>query len=91
MSKSVLIVKTDPRVKANAQRVAKEMGLSLSAVINAQLIEFSKTREITFSAEPRYNPRYVKELLALSRDAKTGKNFSPKFSNMSDAIAWLES
>ena len=91
MNKSILIVKTDPAVKAAAQRVAKDIGLSLSAVINAQLIAFAKSREITFHAEPRLNPRYVKELLALKRDADKGKNLSPGFLNMNDAIAWLES
>ena len=91
MNKSVLVIKTDPVVKAAAQRVAKEIGLSLSTVVNAQLKAFAKSREITFHVEPKLNPRYVKELLALKRDADTGKNLSPGFASAKDAIDWLHS
>ncbi|MBI4118716.1 MAG: type II toxin-antitoxin system RelB/DinJ family antitoxin, partial [Parcubacteria group bacterium] len=50
--KTVINIKTDKDVKKNAQGVAEELGLSLSAVINAYLRQFVRNKEIHFTAAP---------------------------------------
>ena len=46
--KVIINIKTEKEVKENAQRLAKELGLSLSDVLNASLRNFIRTREVYF-------------------------------------------
>ena len=46
-------IKIDPEIKQGAQKRAKQLGLSLSAVINATLSQFARTGELEFSTAPR--------------------------------------
>jgi len=45
---STIIFRTDPKLKAEAQRIAKEMGLTLTAIINNFLKDFVKRKSINF-------------------------------------------
>lgn len=90
MAKTVLNVKTDVDVKKAAQETAREIGVPLSTVVNAYLKDFVRTRSIKLTAEPQYNPKVVKEILEASEDFKKGRNVSPAFENMEDALAWLK-
>jgi antitoxin component of RelBE/YafQ-DinJ toxin-antitoxin module len=76
--KTVLNVKTDKEVKERAQALAKHMGIPLSIVVNAYLKEFVATGEVA--------KRFAKHIA----EAKQGKNISPAFTNVEDAIAWLK-
>ncbi|MEK7592416.1 MAG: type II toxin-antitoxin system RelB/DinJ family antitoxin [Patescibacteria group bacterium] len=49
---AVINVKVDPAVKSSAQRVAREIGLTLSGVINAYLKDFVRRKEVRFSVAP---------------------------------------
>ena len=51
--KTQVNLKIDDNVKKNAQRRAKELGLSLSAVVNATLSQFARTGELELSTAPR--------------------------------------
>ena len=51
MSQAVVVAKTDPQTKKEAQKVAEKMGISLSGLINGLLKEVIKTKRVTFSAE----------------------------------------
>ena len=42
-------------------------------------------------AQPRLNAKTRRELLAISKDIRRGKNLSPAFANAKDAIAFLQS
>ena len=88
--KTVINIKTDKEVKRNAQELAQKLGLSLSAVINASLRNFIRTREVYFSDIPRMTPEFEKLLGKVEEDIKKGRNLSPSFDNMDDAIAYLE-
>ena len=46
--KTVINIKTDKKVKDEAKKIAEEMGLSLSAVINAQLKQLVREQEMRF-------------------------------------------
>lgn len=61
MSKSVINFKVDSDVKEEAQKLARELGLPLSAIVNAQLRELIRTRTLSVSAEPRMTS-YLEQL-----------------------------
>lgn len=88
MNTAVINIKTQPETKAQAQRVAKDLGLSLSALINGFLKQFVKTKKVTFSLEEEPN-EYFKMAIKKSReDRKMGKA-SPLFKSAKESIKWL--
>ncbi|MEX2054345.1 MAG: type II toxin-antitoxin system RelB/DinJ family antitoxin [Candidatus Colwellbacteria bacterium] len=89
MAKTVINIKTDREVKEEAQRIAKELGIPLSTVVNSYLKDFIRDREFTVSLEPQLKPRVWDEMKRAVDDAKKGKSVSPAFSEVDDAIAWL--
>ena len=89
--KTVINIKTDTKVKKEAQKVAKELGLPLSVVINSYLRQFIRTKEIHLSAEGKLKPEAKRRLDRLARDAREGKNLSPEFKSAQDAVRYLNS
>lgn len=51
--KTMLNIKTDPKLKKAAQKVAKEMGLSMSVLITDVLREIVAKQEVTFMTNKR--------------------------------------
>lgn len=49
MKTAVLNIKIDPKVKNDAQKVADELGFTLSAIINALLKDLVRNKSISFS------------------------------------------
>lgn len=89
--KTVIHIKTDPQVKENAQKLALELGLNLSDVINASLRNFIRTREVYFSDIPRMTPELEKLLDTVEDDIKNKRNLSPSFKTVGKAIKYLDS
>lgn len=87
--KTVLNVKTDKDVKEKAQALAKHLGIPLSTVVNAYLKEFVYTGEFRIAREPELRPEVKRELRKSLADTKAGKNVSPGFTHVDDAVAWL--
>lgn len=87
--KTVLNVKTDKDVKEKAQALAKHLGIPLSTVVNIQLKSFIETGELHISREPELRKEVKAELNKAIKEVKAGKNMSPRFDNVADAIAWL--
>ncbi|MDP3740822.1 MAG: DUF6364 family protein [bacterium] len=77
--KTVINVKTDKDVKEKAQRLARELGLPLSTVVNAYLREFITKREIRLALEPQLRPEVEQLLVKASQDYKKGRNISGPF------------
>lgn len=78
--KTVINIKTDKEVKQNAQKVAEELGLSLSTVINAYLKQFVRSKEVHFSAASHMTPELEKSLEPIEADIQAGRNLSPQMS-----------
>ncbi|MBI2613440.1 MAG: type II toxin-antitoxin system RelB/DinJ family antitoxin [Candidatus Levybacteria bacterium] len=57
MNTAVINIKTDPKVKAQAKKIARKLGFSLSSIINAFLKQLIKTRRVTFSLDEEQNCR----------------------------------
>lgn len=88
--KTVINIKANREVKENAQKLAKELGLSLSDVLNASLRNFIRTREVYFSAIPRMIPEFERFLGNIEKDIKARKNLSPAFSSSDEINDYLD-
>lgn len=87
---TVLNIKINKELKKQAQATAKELGVPMSIVVAGNLREFVRTRTVTISDPPVLKPSVQKELLALSHNAKSGSDVSPKFDDIQDAFDWLD-
>lgn len=91
MAKTTINIKADKEVKEGAQKVARELGLPLSVVINAYLKQFIRTKEVHFSVEGKLKPEVKRRLDRLEKEARAGENISPAFGSAEDAIRYLHS
>jgi len=89
MKSAVINIKTDPKVKSKAQKIADELGFSLSSLINGYLRQLIKTKSINFSLEAGEPSEYLKQALRESEEDRLAGRVSPTFDNAKDAIAWL--
>lgn len=90
MNTAVINIKTQPEVKLKAQAIAREIGVSLSSLINAYLKQFIKTKTVTFSVEDEIpNKRTIAIMKQAEKDYREG-NTSPAFKTGEEAVAWLE-
>ena len=90
MSKAVINFKIDSEVKEEAQKLALELGMPLSALVNAQLRELIRTRTLNVSAEPRMSPYLENIIEGVERDRKIGKNIT-RTNSLEEALAHLDS
>lgn len=88
MNSAVINVKTHPDTKAQAQKVAKELGLSLSSIVNAYLKQLIRTKKVAFSTAEEPSEYLIKALKESSQDAKAGRVVS--FETGDDALAYLD-
>ena len=90
--KTVISVKVDKDVRDKARKVAKKIGVPLSMVVNNQLKRFAEEQRIEFRAPQVPNAKTRKILDEALADIREGRDdkFSPAFTNMDDAIRWLE-
>ncbi len=71
---TILNIKTDKKLKAEAKRVSAELGVPLSTVINAFLKQFVREKEITLSANPLRPTPYLERILEEAQtEYKTGQ------------------
>lgn len=89
--KTLINIKADNDVKVKAKKIAEDLGLSLSAVINAYLKQFIRNKSVYFSAAPSMSPEFEKLLGAIENDIKHGKHISPKFSDAKTIKKYLAS
>lgn len=87
---TVIHIKANKEVKENAQKAAKDLGLTLTDVINASLRNFIRTREVIFSDIPQMTPELEKRLEKVEDDIKHNRNLSPEFKTAAEAISYLE-
>lgn len=91
MQTAAIYIKTDPIVKTKAQKVAKELGFSLSSLLNGWLRQLIKTKTVTFSARDNEIPNeyFKKTYVKAQKNLKEGKG-SPIFHSGKEAVKWLE-
>ncbi len=89
--KTMINIKTESKVKENAQKVAEELGIPLGTVINAFLRQFIRSREVYLSDIPKMTLRLEEFVAEARKDYKAKKNISPIFSSAKDAGRYLDS
>ena len=82
--KTMLNIKTDVNVKRAAQKVASDIGVPLSTIVNAQLKQFIAERRVVLRAPEVPNARTAKILDQARKDFEKGRNVSPAFTNAED-------
>lgn len=87
----VINIKTEKEVKQNAQKLAKNLGLSLSAVINAYLSQFVRNRELYFSLAPKLSDGLENLLEPIEFDIQRNRNISAVVSSKAELKAHLNS
>lgn len=98
--KTMINIKADREVKVKAQRVAKQLGVPLSLVINNYLREFVRAKEVHFSLrdslplgtpEGILKPVVVRRLARIHKDVMGGKNLIGPFRTGAEMDAYLDS
>ena len=88
-----VIFRIDQKIKKQAQAKAKGSGMTFSDIL--QMATYAYVRDdfepVLMRKEERLNAKTRRELIKISKDIKEGKNLSPSFDNIEDAIAWLKS
>jgi len=90
MAKTILNVRTDTEVKERARRIAGELGVPLSMVVNAFLKEFIREQRVTFACEPQLRPKVARLLKEASEDYRKRRNISPAFATAEEMDAYLD-
>lgn len=89
MTKTAIInIKTDIKIKKEAQKIATDLGLNLSLVINAFLRQFTRTKAITFALEEKPSKKLLADLAEAETDVKKGR--VKTFRNSNEAINFLD-
>lgn len=86
MNKVVVNIKTDPEIKKAAQALADDLGLTLSALINAQLKQLIHHRRLVLDAPypvKRVNKKTEALLDEVYKEAAEG-HVSQSFDNLDD-------
>ncbi|MFW5853610.1 MAG: type II toxin-antitoxin system RelB/DinJ family antitoxin [Patescibacteria group bacterium] len=88
--KTQINLKIDDDVKKQAQKTAKELGLSLSSVVNATLKQFARNGELELSSAPKMTP-YLQEVVLEARKNYAEGKTSDSFDNVKDLMKHLNS
>ncbi len=84
-----LYIRMDGDVKVKAQKVASELGFSLSALIKAYVNQLIKTKKVDFSVDEELSAYTIRAMKRAKANRLAGKG-SPVFDNAKDAIKYLE-
>lgn len=83
--------KIEPKLKKAAMKKAKEKGIAFSSVLNFAADAFVNDRlNVGLIIDEELNSRTKKILAQERQDIREGKNLSPEFDNVKDAIAYLK-
>ncbi len=87
MSTTVINFITEPKLKAEAQKVAKQLGIPLSLALNNYLKQLVRTKTVVFN-EDTPSQYFVDSIKQSEEDRKKGR-VSPSFTDAKDAMNWL--
>jgi addiction module RelB/DinJ family antitoxin len=90
MKTAVINIKIEAQIKTRAQKVASELGFSLSSLINGYLRSLVKTKTIHFSLRDEEPSELLIKAIKEAEEDRNAGRISPSFDNAKDAIAWLD-
>jgi len=88
MNSTVIQIRTDQALKDSAQKVAEELGFSLSSLIKAFLKNVTRTKTVTFSTSEIPSPWLIKQIEQGKKDIKSGDYY--KFETEAESIKFLK-
>ncbi|KKQ76139.1 MAG: RelB/DinJ family addiction module antitoxin [Parcubacteria group bacterium GW2011_GWC1_38_6] len=88
MNTVVINIKTDKNIKTEVQKVANELGISVSALINGYLRQVVRSQKVIFTIDEKPSKDLIEAIRQARKERKEGKS-SPVFDNAEDAIKWL--
>ena len=77
-------IKVDKEIKEKSAKIARNLGLSLSTIVNASLRNFIKTETFSVSNAEQMTPYMESWLAEVEQDIKAGKNLSKPFSSVAE-------
>lgn len=86
MNTEVINLKVEAKLKKEGQKLAKGLGLTLSALIKSLLRKAVQEKKVELELEPT---PYLEKMLSESEEDRKAGRVSPGFDNVKDAIAWL--
>lgn len=87
MNTDVITIRTDPGLKTSAQRLARELGFTLSSLVTAYLKQFVRTKTVFFSRGEEPSEYLKQAMREAEQERKEGKFYS--FDNAADAVEFL--
>ncbi|MCL5004532.1 MAG: type II toxin-antitoxin system RelB/DinJ family antitoxin [Patescibacteria group bacterium] len=91
MKTTIINIKTDADVKKNAQKLVGDLGLSLSAIINAYLRSIIRNKEVYFSVVPKMSLELENLLGKVEFDIRKNRNLSKAVSDKKELKSYLSS
>lgn len=88
MNTAVINIRTDFGLKSAAQRVAEELGFSISSLVNAYLKQLVKTKTVYFSGAEEPSDYLIQAMKEAEADRKAGRYRS--FNNSAEALEYLD-
>jgi len=85
MKTAIVTAKIDPKIKASAEKAARDLGVSLSFVISNKLKEFAEEKTITLVP----NQKMVKVLKKQLADSRAGRNIDGPYATAEEFIKYL--
>ncbi len=89
MNSTVINIKTDVKVKKEAQKIAADLGLSLSGAINGFLKQLIRNKAVFFTLNEDTPSAYLLSSIKESKREREAHNFH-SFKNNKDAISFLD-
>jgi addiction module RelB/DinJ family antitoxin len=92
MNTTSLHIKIEADIKAQAQKTAEELGLSLSAVTKALLKQFVRTKHLSVGASdrPEIPNAYLRKILDEESEKETGEE-GIVFKDSKEVLSYLDS
>lgn len=89
MNTAVINIKTTPETKTEVQKVARELGVSVSSLVNSFLKDIIRTKRVTLRADEKLNKQTLAAIKKAQEDRKKGLA-SPIFSTISEMRRWFD-
>jgi antitoxin component of RelBE/YafQ-DinJ toxin-antitoxin module len=86
-TKTTILIKVDKKVKAAAQKAAKEIGIPLSTIMGAQLRKFAHEGRVEFEKPLIPTPQAARWIREARKEFEEGK--TKRFATMEELIADL--
>ncbi|HUD07180.1 MAG TPA: hypothetical protein VMR34_04810 [Candidatus Saccharimonadales bacterium] len=90
MNTAILNIKTDPETKEQLKDFAAQVGLPVSALLNAQIKEMLRNGRVEFSTTLEPTPYLQKIIKEAEADYKAGRNIT-RTNSTEETIAHLRS